>query len=152
MKTLSKALNIPEINKKRSNQNKLYFKSIFISALFIFSVSLTAQTVNTNYQTQINTAFAGVDMSKIPHKLLVDYAMEFTELSAYNGTLTSDNLTHRGHYTDIYNTLLMARVQTGVTGLISPTTFRTNWDNLRQPNKIVLSGLYYKYNKFKDKG
>lgn len=43
----------------------------------------------------------------------------------------------------------MARTQATVTGLISPTAFKTNWDNLRQPDKIVLSGLYYKYSKFR---
>ena len=51
--------------------------------------------------------------------------------------------------TGIYNTLLMARVNANVTGLVNPTIFKNNWDNLRQTNKIVLSGLYYKYNEFK---
>jgi hypothetical protein len=116
----------------------------------LFSVfSVKAQTVNTAYATQINATFANLDKTKVPQKLLVDYAMEFAELSAYNGTLTADNIVHRGQYTAIYNTLLMSRVQTTVTGLVSPTNFKTNWDNLRQPNKIVLSGLYYKYNQFK---
>ena len=43
----------------------------------------------------------------------------------------------------------MARVNANVTGLVNPTIFKNNWDNLRQTNKIVLSGLYYKYNEFK---
>lgn len=111
--------------------------------------SLQAQSVSTDYATQINSVFANLDKTKVPHKLLIDYAMEFAELSAFNGTLTADNALHRGTYTEIYNTLLMARVQTNVTGLVNPTTFRTNWENLRQKNKIVLSGLYYKYNQFK---
>lgn len=75
--------------------------------------------------------------------------MEFEELSAYNGTLTTQNLVNAGNYKGIYNTLLMARVQSNVTGLVNPTTFKDNWNNLRQANKIVLSGLYYKYNEFK---
>ena len=75
--------------------------------------------------------------------------MEFEELSAFNGTLTNQNITNVGSYTGIYNTLLMARVQSNVIGLVNPTTFKSNWNNLRQANKIVLSGLYYKYNEFK---
>ncbi|WP_333809648.1 hypothetical protein [Flavobacterium sp.] len=105
--------------------------------------------MNTSYATQINSTFANLDKTKIPHKLLVDYAMEFEELSAYNGTLTNGNIVNAGNYKGIYNTLLMSRVQSNVAGLVNPTTFKTNWNNLRQANKIVLSGLYYKYNEFK---
>jgi hypothetical protein len=108
-----------------------------------------AQTVNTDYATQINSTFANLDKSKVPNKLLIDYAMEFEELSGFSGTMTADNILHRGNYTGIYNTLLMARVQAGVPGLVNPTTFRSNWESLRAPDKIVLSGLYYKYSQFK---
>lgn len=122
----------------------------FLGLAMLCSLFTAAQTVSTAYATQINSTFANLDKSKVPHKLLIDYAMEFEELSAFNGTLTADNFLHRGHYTGIYNTLLMARVQTGgVPSLVNPTTFRTNWENLRQPGKIVLSGLYYKYSRFK---
>lgn len=136
-------------------KNKLYkignlFKKSFLIILTLTSIcGISAQTVNTEFETLINLTFAGIDKSKVPHSLLVDYAMEFTELSAYDGTLSSDNLTHRGHYTDIYNTLLMSRVQIGVSDLVNPNTFNSNWDSLRETNKIVLSGLYYKYSKFK---
>ncbi|UOX34003.1 hypothetical protein LXD69_00465 [Flavobacterium sediminilitoris] len=126
----------------------LFSKGFLLLCLFVTHFS-SAQTVNTDYATQINNTFQNLDKTKIPHKLLIDYAMEFAELSAYNGTLTTDNLVHRGTYAEIYNTLLMARVQTNVAGLVNPTTFKTNWDNLRQKNKIVVSGLYYKYNQFK---
>lgn len=130
--------------------NKLLFlgKGLLLLCLFA-TYFVQAQTVSTAYATQINTTFANLDKTKIPHKLLVDYAMEFEELSAYNGTLTNQNLVNIGNYKGIYNTLLMARVQSNVTGLVNPTTFKNNWNNLRQANKIVLSGLYYKYNEFK---
>ncbi|CAD0001289.1 T9SS type A sorting domain-containing protein [Flavobacterium salmonis] len=129
-------------------------KTIFLRKgmvlLFLLVISLSpAQTINTAYKTQINAVFAGLDKTKIPHKLLINQAMEFAELTDYSGTLTTTNWTTRGKYTDVYNTLLMSRVQTAVPGLVSPAVFKTNWDNLREPNKIVLSGLYYKYNKFR---
>lgn len=130
--------------------NKLLFLGKGLLFLCLFSTHFfQAQTVNTSYATQINSTFANLDKTKIPHKLLVDYAMEFEELSAYNGTLTNENLVNVGNFTGIYNTLLMARVQSNVAGLVNPITFKTNWNNLRQANKIVLSGLYYKYNEFK---
>lgn len=128
---------------------KNYFFKFTLLFVTLCSFYLKAQTVSTAYATQINATFANLDKSKIPQKLLVDYAMEFAELSGYNGTLTNENIVNRGQFTSIYNTLLMARVNANVTGLINPNTFRTNWENIRQPNKIVLSGLYYKYNEFK---
>ena len=130
--------------------NKLLFFGKGLLLLCLFATSfMQAQTVSTAYATQINSTFANLDKTKISHKLLVDYAMEFEELSAYKGTLTNENLVNAGNYKGIYNTLLMARVQSNVTGLVNPTTFKNNWNNLRQANKIVLSGLYYKYNEFK---
>ncbi|GEM54110.1 hypothetical protein B0A58_00765 [Flavobacterium branchiophilum NBRC 15030 = ATCC 35035] len=130
--------------------NKLLFFSKGLLLLCLFATQfVTAQTVSTDYATQINSTFSNLDKTRIPHKLLVDYAMEFEELSNFNGVLTSNNITNKGTYTGIYNTLLMARVNANVTGLVNPTIFKNNWDNLRQTNKIVLSGLYYKYNEFK---
>ena len=130
--------------------NKLLFLGKGLLLLCFFATQLvTAQTVSTDYATQINSTFSNLDKTRIPHKLLVDYAMEFEELSNFNGVLTSNNITNKGTYTGIYNTLLMARVIANVTGLVNPTIFKNNWDNLRQTNKIVLSGLYYKYNEFK---
>lgn len=56
-----------------------------------------AQTVSTTFATQINTTLSGLDKNKVPHKLLKDQAMEFAELGAYNGILTTDNIVHRGN-------------------------------------------------------
>lgn len=123
-------------------------KGIVLLCLLVISLS-QAQTINTSYKTQINAALAGLDKTKIPNKLLINQAMEFAELTDYSGTLTTTNWTTRGKYTDIYNTLLMSQVQAAVPGLVSPEVFKTNWDNLREANKIVLSGLYYKYSKFR---
>ena len=100
----------------------------------------TAQTVNTTFASQINNALSGLDKSKVPHKLLKDQAMEFVELGAFNGTLTTDNIVHRGNYAALYNTLLMARVQSGVPGIYTPQQFEDRWNSRREANKMVLSG------------
>lgn len=126
-----------------------YFCKFSLVLTLLFSLLTNAQTVNTSFATQINSTFQYLDKTKVPHKLLVNYAMEFEELSAYNGVLSTQNNTSVGKYTAIYNTLLMARIQTGVPDLVNPTTFKSNWNSLRQANKIVLSGLYYKYSEFK---
>ena len=79
--------------------NKLLFLGKGVLLLCLFATHFVqAQTVSTAYATQINATFANLDKTKIPHKLLVDYAMEFEELSAYNGTLTTQNLVNAGNY------------------------------------------------------
>lgn len=130
--------------------SKLRFFRKGLTLLFLLAISFSqSQTINTTYKTSINAKFAGLDKTKVPTKLLINQAMEFAELTDYAGAMSTTNFTTKGKYTNIYNTLLMSRVNATVTGLINPNTFKTNWDNLRAPNKIVLSGLYYKYNKFK---
>lgn len=130
--------------------NQLRFLRKGLTLLFLLAISISqSQTINTTYKTSINAKFAGLDKTKVPTKLLINQAMEFAELTDYAGAMSTTNFTTKGKYTNIYNTLLMSRVNTSVTSLKNPNTFKTNWDNLRAPNKIVLSGLYYKYNKFK---
>jgi len=126
----------------------LQLRCIILWVLCI-SFNTNAQTINTEWATKINQTFAGVDKSRVPHSLLKDYAMEFTDLSMYNGTLNDTNYVSRGKLKSIYNTLVMARVNTSVTSLINPKIFDQNWNNLRAENTIVLSGLYYKYSQFK---
>lgn len=125
-------------------------KGLLLLCLFVTSFLWAQQEISTDYATQTNSIFAGISKTRVPNGLLLDYAMEFAELSAFDGSsLTNENTVTTSQYTDIYNTLLMARVQTTVPGLVAPTVFKSQWDNLRQVNKIVLSGLYYKYSQFK---
>ena len=132
------------------NEFRFFKKGLLLLCLFATGFLWAQQEINTDYATQTNSIFAGISKTRVPNGLLLDYAMEFAELSAFNGTtLTNENTVTTSQYTDIYNTLLMARVQTTVPGLVAPTEFKTQWDNLRQANKIVLSGLYYKYSQFK---
>ena len=126
-----------------------FCKSLLLLLLPFSQLIVNAQSVNTEWATKVNQAFSGIDKNRIPHSLLKDYAMEFTDLTAYNGVLTDTNYVSKGTLTSIYNTLLMARVQTNVPGLVSPTLYSNNWTRLRQKNTIVLSGLYYKYSQFK---
>ncbi len=119
--------------------------------ILLLSISFTifGQSVSNDYANQINAAFAGIDLNQVPHGLLKDYAMEFAELNAYNGTLTNSNLLQRGSYVALYNTLLMARTTTNVPELVNPETFETRWESHRSPHKTALSGLYYNYSQFK---
>ena len=69
---------------------KVRGKKVFsLLNLFLFSVMLNAQTeVNNNWKNQINPIFQGLNKDYIPNAILLDYAMEFTNVPAYNGTIT----------------------------------------------------------------
>lgn len=51
---------------------------------------------------------------------------------------------------DVYQTLLTSRINTSASGFVKADTVDTRWYNQRQQGKIVLSGLYFNYSRFKD--
>ncbi|WP_299126758.1 hypothetical protein [uncultured Winogradskyella sp.] len=126
-----------------------YLRALII-VLFFVCTTTQAQTVSHDYKNTINDVFAGVDLTKVPHHLLLDYAMEFVDIRSYNGVASDTNYVHKGIYTSGYNTLLMARTQTNVTDLIDPNVFEANWQAERLPYTIAISGLYYKYSRLRE--
>ncbi len=47
--------------------------------------------VDTDWKTEINNIFQHVDKSKVQSGHLLDYAMEFTDITAYDGVLRDTN-------------------------------------------------------------
>ncbi len=138
------------------------FKKIKLKTFLLLTVVLTtvfgnkklnAQVeVDTTFQTAINQIFENVDKTKVPYGILKDYAMEFIELSHFNGTsvLTDSTATNIGYFYDVYYTLFTGRINNSATGFVHPDTLNNQWYALRDTGKIVLSGLLFKYSKFKD--
>jgi hypothetical protein len=127
-----------------------FLHRIILCAILGIGFSLNAQNVSQEFKNTINDAFSGVDLTKVPHHLLLDYAMEFVDIRSYTGVANDTNYVHKGIYTSAYNTLLMARTQTNVTDLIHPDLFENNWNAHRKPYTIALSGLYYKYSRLRE--
>lgn len=126
-------------------------KKILINFLLFASVSVFAQQeVNISFANQMDYMFGSLDKNKITHGILLDYGMEFTNVPAFNGTLTDSTYTDLTTLKQIYNTLLTSRIKNVSTGFVTPETFDLNLKNNRQEEIIVLSGLYFKYNAFVD--
>lgn len=106
---------------------------LILGIVLSLSFGLNAQTVSNDFKNTINDVFAGVDLTKVPHHLLLDYAMEFVDIRSYNGVATDTNYVHKGIYTAGYNTLLMARTQTSVRDLVHPNQFNANWEAPAHP-------------------
>jgi hypothetical protein len=106
------------------------------------------QEINTNYTTQINALFSDLDKTRVPHGILLDFGMEYTNVSAYNGTLTDSTYVNKETLKQVYNTLFMSRIQNITNGFVNPNEREQLWKNERSSSFIALSGLYFKYSKF----
>lgn len=125
-------------------------KKILI-VLFGFSFTFTnfaQQDINTTFKTQMTTRFAPLDKTKVPHGILLNFGMEFTNVPAFNGVLTDSTFSNKVSLTQIYNTLLSSRIRSVPTGFVTPTEFETRWNNNRIAGIVSLAGLYFKYAQF----
>ena len=87
-------------------KNLTYF--LFLLPLF----ALAQINVNNEWKISINTTFQNLDKTKISSGLLLDYAMEFTDVTAYNGVLTDTTYIDINVMGDIYKTLFMSKIIT----------------------------------------
>jgi hypothetical protein len=124
-------------------------KKLLKFSFLLFSVGAMAQQeVNTKFASQMGTMFSPLDKTKVPNGILLDIAMEFTNVTAYNGTLTDSTFVTPKSLKEIYNTLLMGRVRNETAGIVSSQAFEDNWYSERSENHIALCGLYFKYSRF----
>jgi hypothetical protein len=126
------------------------FKSLLLCLALVLCLILKAQNVSTEFADKINSVFEGIDLNRVPHHLLTDYAMEFVDLAAYDGVLRDTTYIQKGTYSAAYNTLLMSRTKRDVPDLVSPDAFYYAWQSARAPYTIALSGLYYEYSRFRE--
>ena len=66
--------------------NNYFYK--FLCACLFTGFLYAQQVVNTELKTKTLQVFQNLDKNKVPHGILLDFGMEFTNIKAYNGTLT----------------------------------------------------------------
>jgi hypothetical protein len=124
--------------------------------LYIFIISLVSlqvnaqQEINTDFRNQTLQVYQNLDKNRVPHGILLDFGMEFTNLRAFNGVLADSTLTTSQTLSDTYKTLLMCRVRNVNDGFISPVDYANRWYNQREEGVITLSGQYFRYSRFDD--
>ncbi len=107
--------------------------------------------IDTDWKTEINNIFEYLDKSKVSSGHLLDYAMEFTDITAYDGVARDTNYVDLNVVGNIYKTLYMAKTSTDTTH--TPQYQKFAYDiaqhiyqkNLMEKNNIVLSGLLFEY-------
>jgi hypothetical protein len=89
--------------------------------------------------------FAPLNKTLVPHGILLDFGMEFTNLKAYDGRLTDSTIVDAPALKNIYNTLFSSRIINTTTGFVNPNSYESNWNRERTAGVITESGLYFKY-------
>ena len=130
-------------------------KIIYLGIILLCTTTLFAQgkEVDREFKAQIDPIFDRIDKRQVPHGILLDYAMEFTNVPAYNGTLTDSTLINTNVLGNIYKTLFMGKVTTDTTYFPRMEKYAEKWFenrknfNSQTQNTIVLSGLHYNYSR-----
>ncbi|MDR6968232.1 pimeloyl-ACP methyl ester carboxylesterase [Flavobacterium arsenatis] len=109
--------------------------------------------INNEWKNQVNPIFQGLDKTRVPHGILNDYAMEFTNVPAYNGTLTDSTFIDPNVLGSIYKTLFMGKVTTTTQYFPTIENVANNWAthrrsyNQTEQSTLVLAGLFYQYSR-----
>lgn len=85
-------------------------KKIITLLLFLPTALLAQQEIDNNWKNNINPIFENLDKTRIQSGMLLDYAMEFVDVTAYNGVLTEPTYVDANVVGDIYKTLFMSKV------------------------------------------
>ena len=121
-------------------------KFIFFFLMFlVYSMVNAQQETSRAYDTEASAMFAPLNKTLVPHGILLDFGMEFTNLKAYNGTLTDSTIVNAMVLKDMYNTLILSRIVNTTTGFVNPNSYESNWNRERTAGVISVSGLYFKY-------
>lgn len=125
--------------------------------LFLATLTTYAQTeIDTQWATEINNVFQNIEKNRIPHGILLDYAMEFTDIPSYKGNLTDSTYIDVGVLSNIYKTLYMGQVTTDTTDFPQLKNYAKAWlderraQNLGNAKTLTIGGLYYLYSKMKE--
>jgi len=66
-------------------------KTIFLMVLLLGIFSYAQEEhreINTEFKELMDATFVSLEKNRVPHGILLDFGMEFTNVPAFNGTLT----------------------------------------------------------------
>ena len=81
-----------------------------VIGLLLAGASYAQKEVNEDFANQMNAIFSSLQKERVPHNLLLDYGMEFTNVPVFNGSISAASYVDAGILKQIYNTLLTSRI------------------------------------------
>ena len=128
-------------------------KKIYLCLLFTPFVLNAQINIDRTWKDAINRTFQHLDKTKVQSGILLDYGMEFTNVTAYNGVLTDSTDINTNVLGDIYKTLFMSKVVADTVNTPTFDRYAYNWAKARfnatkdSSGIYILSGLLYEYQK-----
>jgi len=71
------------------------FFKLSIALLMFCQVTLAQQEINTSFKDEMNNIFQNLNKDKVSHGILLDFGMEFTNVKAFNGSLTDSTYVNK---------------------------------------------------------
>jgi hypothetical protein len=99
-------------NLHNNQKNKIIMKKFIYLLLLMPLLTIAQINVDNQWKSSINPIFENLDKTKVQSGMLLDYAMEFTDVTAYNGVLTDTTYINANVLGDIYKTLFMSKAKT----------------------------------------
>jgi len=82
----------------------ILFLTIIFSCL-AYSQKEDYREIDREWATKINAVFENLDFTKVPHGILLDYGMEFTDVEAFDGILRDSTYVNSIVFSTIYKTI-----------------------------------------------
>jgi hypothetical protein len=100
--------------------------TLFFVMFLAYTMANAQQEISRAYATEASAMFAPLNKTLVPHGILLDFGMEFTNLKAYNGTLTDSTVVNAMALKDIYNSLISSRIINTTTGFVNPNSYESS--------------------------
>ncbi|MEL6810231.1 MAG: T9SS type A sorting domain-containing protein [Bacteroidota bacterium] len=130
-------------------------KKSFLLCVFLAILSGSAfsqQQISSEFKDLMDHTFENLEKHRVPNGVLLDAAMEFTNVQAFNGTLTDSTFVTMTNFREIYKTLISGRVNESSifkdTHFYPYDQFNNKIRDSRDKNFISINGLFYEYSKF----
>jgi ABC-type transporter MlaC component len=114
-------------NLHNNQKNKIIMKKFIYLLLLMPLLTIAQINVDNQWKNSINPIFENLDKTKVQSGMLLDYAMEFTDVTAYNGVLTDTTYINANVLGDIYKTLFMSKTKTLQNHFLNFTSIKNNF-------------------------
>lgn len=98
--------------------------------------------------------FSGLEKQRVPYGILLDKSLVFDDITKFSGVYREPHLRDTvdgDRVLQIATTLSLAKMDTEDDGIIvPPQDVEELWEAYQLSDKVVLSGIYYKYARFKN--
>ena len=106
--------------------------------------------VEAELKADLNVLFGQLNLSKITTGLLVDYALEYTDLALFSGVISNENAVNMSVWLNIYKTVYSAKINNQI-NLTNPENVFLGIENAANAKSAVpLAMLHYRYDRFND--